>query len=55
MDENYTLAVGITQFVGMSIVLSSGYFTPRVVEYFGIAPALGLGAVMASLSIFFVL
>jgi hypothetical protein len=36
------------------MILTSGQITPKVVKAFGIAPALGSGVVMASLSLYFI-
>lgn len=53
-DHSYTLAIGICQFVSISMTLASGVITPRLAERFGIAAATGAGAFVAIFSLVFV-
>ena len=53
IDKEYTLAIGITQFVANLIVNSSAMTTPQLKEKYGIGVAFEIGAV-ACVAAFFV-
>jgi MFS family permease len=53
-DKDYTLAIGISQFVSYSITLTSGYISPRILKKCCLVSAMGFGALVALSSLVFV-